>query len=622
MKEEIRPFLVPSWILQPNSAPAGYESYQRWRDFYPRPESTTRDEIFMDEYTRDRHDDFILSPNAPSYDLGAIEADVRNTLPAGWDYQGIRPRNTSMLRVDYGDYPILRAFHNLYVDLLLYAREDYRDFESRWIGQWRDIQDRSTVLSFEWTTPTEDVFGTVPSFTTVTKNVPVVLQVPQTVYRSEPIVEQQTVLVTERIEQTLDGLPSATFANESLRAGQLVSIDVAQDAGLIGLTRATAALGEITVRAGRDVTLDGEVPEGAAAGTKAAVADLQAGLRVDVQGGRDVLMKKDAILKADDGDAETETGVIRLKAGQTLTVESDAFGGHEIFLHSDGDVLMQSKMTSGHLIDVQAGLGVSGVGSVVSSIETDLETLGSEINLAAGINGGNLLLTNAAILTAGPITLSAPAGSLIHSGGQILADSLSAVVKNGITANLNVRTISANVTGTGDLNLTTSGSVVLANVTVASGSVSVAGSGDITAQNVTTLGGSGNISLSSNSGDVTLGRIAAAGSLEAATHTGEITSLPGGLIAAAGGTSFAGPVTSALPLTSNDITLITRQAGDVVLNYTGTGPLTLRQVHGARWIADRDHAGRSDHHGRSAAFQHWRTPHPADGWRQCDHRSP
>ncbi|MFN9037551.1 MAG: hypothetical protein ACK5YO_14720, partial [Planctomyces sp.] len=221
------------------------------------------------------------------------------------------------------------------------------------------------------------------------------------------------ILITERIEQTVTGLPTATFANESLRAGARITIDAGTDASFIGLTRATEALGEILVTAGRDVLLDGARPSGAAPDSLAAVADLRAGTRVDVSSGRNITMKADAILRADDGDATTQTEVIRLTAGETLTVQSDAFGGHEIFLHSGGDVLLQSKLTSGHLIDVRAGLGPSGIGSVITNIETDLETLGSEIVIAAGANGGNLALTNAQILTAGPITLSAPAGSLI-----------------------------------------------------------------------------------------------------------------------------------------------------------------------------------------------------------------
>jgi hypothetical protein len=289
-------------------------------------------------------------------------------------------------------------------------------------------------------------------------------------------------------------------------------------------------------------------------------------------------MKSDAILRADDGDATTQTEVIRLTAGDTLTVQSDAFGGHEVYLHSGGDILMQSKMTSGHLIDVRAGLGTSGIGSVITSIETDLETLGSEIVLAAGAKGGNLALTNAQILTAGPITLNAPAGSLIHSGGQILADTLTAVVKNGITANLDVRTVSASVTGSGDVNLVTEGAVTLANITVASGSVAVEGFGDITAQNVTTQGGSGGISLTGLQGNLTLGNINAAGTLNVQSDTGEINSLPGTNVKAADVT-YTGKLAGDFALATDDVTLITRDAGDVVINYTGSGPLTLRQLY-------------------------------------------
>ncbi|MFM7830672.1 MAG: hypothetical protein ACKPJD_02735, partial [Planctomycetaceae bacterium] len=229
------------------------------------------------------------------------------------------------------------------------------------------------------------------------------------------------------------------------------------DASFIGLTRTSQADSEIRIRAGRDVILDGKAAPGAALNSLAAVADLRAGLTIDVLGNRNVELRSDAILRADDGDAATQNGVIRLEAGSTLTVQSDAFGGHEVYLWSGGDVLMQSQMTSGHLIDVRAGRGPSGVGSVITNLQTDIETLGSEINIFAGTNGGSLLLTDSAIYTAGPITLSAPAGSLIHSGGMIIADSLSATVRNNIEANLDVRTVSAASTSTGSITLQTNG---------------------------------------------------------------------------------------------------------------------------------------------------------------------
>jgi hypothetical protein len=50
------------------------------------------------------------------------------------------------------------------------------------------------------------------------------------------------------------------------------------------------------------VLLDGARPVDAAADTLAAVADLRAGTLVDVSGKRNVTMKSDAILRADDGE--------------------------------------------------------------------------------------------------------------------------------------------------------------------------------------------------------------------------------------------------------------------------------------------------------------------------------
>jgi hypothetical protein len=56
-----------------------------------------------------------------------------------------------------------------------------------------------------------------------------------------------------------------------------------------------------------------------------------------------------------------------------------------------------------------AGLGPTGIGSVITDIETDLSTKGSEIIIRAGNMGGSLLLKDADIFTAGPLTLAAPA---------------------------------------------------------------------------------------------------------------------------------------------------------------------------------------------------------------------
>ncbi|HND54741.1 MAG TPA: hypothetical protein PLV92_20155, partial [Pirellulaceae bacterium] len=289
-------------------------------------------------------------------------------------------------------------------------------------------------------------------------------------------------------------------------------------------------------------------------------------------------MKPNAVLSADDGDPNTHNGEIDLTAGETLTVRSDAFGGYEVHLHAGGDVYLQASLDSGHLVDVQAGLGPTGVGSIITDINTDIATSGSEIHFKAGPNGGNLELTDAQIYTAGPIELSAPAGSLVHTGGRIIADSLSATVRDGITAHLDVRTIDATITGAGNLNLLTEGNVTLQSVTVTNGQVDVQGFGDVVAVNVKTLGGDGSITIGSYAGNLLLGTIQAAGGFTAEANVGEISGLPGGSIGATE-TQFQGQMTDNLNVVSDDITLISQFPGDVVINHPSTRPLTLRQVY-------------------------------------------
>jgi hypothetical protein len=137
--------------------------------------------------------------------------------------------------------------------------------------------------SWQWITRPEDVYGTQPSFATrtVTRTVETDVQVQQ--WRSEMVVQTQTVLTTERIEQNLGSFASAEFANESFRAGDGVTLLAGRDVSLSGLTRATGANSTVTVNAERDVLLKGgAAPTGAAEGTLSAVADLRAGQTLEV----------------------------------------------------------------------------------------------------------------------------------------------------------------------------------------------------------------------------------------------------------------------------------------------------------------------------------------------------
>jgi hypothetical protein len=88
-------------------------------------------------------------------------------------------------------------------DAAVHVYETFTDYDFHWLGKWHDVFDRRDNYNFEWVTREEDVFGTVPSVCCQS------LRRYQSCSRwnrqsgpLEPIIQQQTVLITERIEQT------------------------------------------------------------------------------------------------------------------------------------------------------------------------------------------------------------------------------------------------------------------------------------------------------------------------------------------------------------------------------------------------------------------------------------
>ncbi len=477
--------------------------------------------------------------------------------------------------------------------------EDFKDYEYQWTGQWHDVTDRRQEFSYQWVTAAEDVYGTQPSYGTRTVTRPVVQEAVVNQWQSQMVMQPQTVFTTERILQTSPALPTAAFANESLRAGDGVTLLAGRDVSLSGLTRATNPDSAVVVQAARDVWLDGApAPRGAAAATLAAVADLRAGQTVDVSGGHNVDMQANAILKADDGDPATVSGVIRLTAGQTLFVRSDAFGGHEIYLHSGGDVEMKAELDSGHLIDVRAGLGPDGIGSVKTDVNTDLATAGSEIHILAGPRGGDLLLTDAQIYTAGPLELSAPAGR--HRPHRWAA--------RGPDPDRHRPRRDQRQSGRADADchrhrygrsgvagrrrhhagrrLGCQRHVRLAGLwrdhaDRRHGRQRLGRRAGLRRRDGAqrpALGGAGDVSLGSFTGDVTLGTILAAGTFSAQANVGAVTQAPGGSITAKD-VRFTGVLPSSFDLAADELALVNYRPGDMTVNHPYARPLTLTKVY-------------------------------------------
>ncbi|MFM7832457.1 MAG: hypothetical protein ACKPJD_11730, partial [Planctomycetaceae bacterium] len=96
--------------------------------------------------------------------------------------------------------------------------------------------------------------------------------------------------------------------------------------------------------------------------------------------------------------------------------------------------------------------------------------------------------------------------------------------------------------------------------------------------NVSAGGTSGDVSITGLIGNLVLGNISAGGDLVLQSDVGEISRTSGTTISA-DTIQWTGQLAAAFEIDSPDVTLITRTPGNVVINYTGSETLILRQVY-------------------------------------------
>ncbi|MGV2339065.1 MAG UNVERIFIED_CONTAM: hypothetical protein LVR18_35300 [Planctomycetaceae bacterium] len=133
-------------------------------------------------------------------------------------------------------------------------------------------------------------------------------------------------------------------------------------------------------------------------------------------------------------------------------------------------------------------------------------------------------------------------------------------------------------TGTGSITLQTNGTVTLASLSTASGPISITGLDTITGAERVGGGTSGDVSITGLIGNLVLGNISAGGDLVLQSDVGEISRTSGTTISA-DTIQWTGQLAAAFEIDSPDVTLITRTPGNVVINYTGSETLILRQVY-------------------------------------------
>ncbi|MFN5905949.1 MAG: hypothetical protein ACK5A3_07845, partial [Planctomyces sp.] len=185
-------------------------------------------------------------------------------------------------------YPIYRDRfdHGFWIQSSIY--ETFTNFISNWTSKKQDIKDQRQELSFQLVTKPQENYDQRPKFETKESTTKVVQNKSVTQWKTENITENQTLIVTTREWQDNGTGLQAEFTQPSILADGNVNIASGHDVTIEAFVRSAGTDQTVSVIAGRDVVLNGFVPDGSDSTTLAAVAVLAADGAVIVTAGRDV----------------------------------------------------------------------------------------------------------------------------------------------------------------------------------------------------------------------------------------------------------------------------------------------------------------------------------------------
>ena len=418
--------------------------------------------------------------------------------------------------------------------------ETFRNSYYNWESKYADVTDTRQELSFQMVTQPQDIYDLRPKFETGEKTVKVVENKSVTQWKTENITEDQTVITTTREWREDGSALQAAFTEASITTAGPITIAAGQDVTIHALVQSTGADQVLTVSAGRDVLLDGTVPDGAEAGTLSSVAALSADGRILINAVQDVLLGQFSNVEV---DVDSGTGVLASDVG-TIS---------EVQISAGRDISLDGRVTAGNRI--QASAGTVGSGSLTASVTAELKTNAAEILLAAGASAGDVTLTGALLNegdTTGQISLLALGGRVAQSDSTLAATRLTAHAALGVTATTDVDEYDVSNTGAGTISLVNLSDVVFVDDLLnCAGSVYVTVFGDVTVGNVSV---SDEINIQSSKGLIqAVGTRISGGNLTVATSDSDLT----------------------LATAVQGLTVTTRGVGNLTVHNTGTEPLSL-----------------------------------------------
>ena len=281
------------------------------------------------------------------------------------------------------------------------------------------------------------------------------------------------------------------------------------DVDAVTLTSVTTADGSIDVTSGG--TLSATLVNAGGVGNNIALTATTGDLAVgSVMAAGDTISLNAAgsITDSNGATINVTASLLLAQAGTGIDLDTDVDGINAevtgtggINLNEADDVLLTSIVTNDGNIDVTSG------GNQTASTVT---TGGAGTNVNLTTTAGDILAR--AITAAGDTITLAAAGAIVDDNGatnNITAATLDATASTGIDLDTTVDDITADVTGTGDIDLNEADAVALTSVTTADGNVDVVSGGEQTA-NFIVAGGAGNdIALTTTAGNLNVGLVSA-----------------------------------------------------------------------------------------------------------------
>ncbi|NBO93911.1 MAG: C-type lectin domain-containing protein, partial [Planctomycetia bacterium] len=243
------------------------------------------------------------------------------------------------------------------------AVEDFYDYNYNWTSKTKDVLDTRLTLNFQWVSNTHYLYTERPVYSLVDTQVPVTRQVASTVWVSQPITEQRTILKPVRELVNVPVSDYAVFTAESLKADSTMVLDAARDVSLSGLVTAKNAggtQGSITIDAGRDFLMTGAKPEGASQDTLDAIAGINSVSNIAITSGGNFTLAESINIRADDGNsASSVANKLVVKAGDRaiirgrLSTTNTKIG--EVTVEAGDDIELKGEIVAGHVANIFAG---------------------------------------------------------------------------------------------------------------------------------------------------------------------------------------------------------------------------------------------------------------------------